>query len=162
MSPDELFLALGNEIPPPVAVPPNLSFTPIRLSHGVAWLAGHGPNRVKQPPEFDYVGKVGAQLTAEEGYAAARLVGLNLLVTLRAALGSLNRVTQILQLSVGVNCVPGFVRQSFVANGCSDLMVQIFAAAGAPARMAFGAAEMPFGMAVEANLVVEYSPPAVK
>lgn len=156
LTPDQIFSALGDGIPPLTEVPAGLSFTQIRLTGTTAWLAGHGPNRIKKPPEFDFVGKVGQELTKEEGYAAARLVGLNLLVTLRHALGTLDRVTQVIQVIGAINCVPGFTGQSFVLNGCSDLLQAIFGENGRPARMAFGAAELPFGMAIEASMVVEF------
>lgn len=103
-------------------------------------LAGHGPNRAKKPPEFDSVGKVGRDMTKEEGQAAARSVGLNRLVSLRNVIGTLDRAKQILQVVGAVNSVPGFTAQSFVLNRCSDLMVAIFGDGGKPVRMAFGAA----------------------
>ncbi|MGJ0508203.1 MAG: RidA family protein [Methylocystis sp.] len=155
MSADIKFLALGKEIPELMPPPPDLSFVSVRLAGNLVWLAGHGPNRMKKPPEFDYVGKVGRDLTKEEGYAAARLVGLNLLVSLRNGIGTLDRVKQILQVVGAVNSAPSFTAQSFVVNGCSDLLVSIFGEEGKPARMAFGASELPFNMAVEASMTVE-------
>lgn len=155
MSADKKFLALGNEIPDLTPPPAELSFVQVRVAGNLAWLAGHGPNRTKKPPEFDYVGKVGRDLTKEEGQAAARLVGLNLLVSLRHVIGTLDRVKQVLQVVGAVNSAPDFTAQSFVLNGCSDLLVSIFGESGKPARMAFGAAELPFNMAVEANMIVE-------
>ena len=88
---------------------------------------------------------------------AARLVGLNLLVTLRQAIGTLDNVRQILQVVGGINSATGFTEQSIVLNGLTDLLVEIFREQARCARMAFGAAEMPFNMAVEANMVVEVS-----
>lgn len=155
MSADERFLALGEEIPELMLPPSDLSFVQVRLMGNLVWLAGHGPNRAKKPPEFDFVGKVGSDLTKEEGQAAARLVGLNLLVSLRNAIGSLDRVKQVLQVVGAINSAPDFTAQSFVLNGCSDLMVAIFADGGKPTRMAFGAFELPFNMAVEASMTVE-------
>jgi enamine deaminase RidA (YjgF/YER057c/UK114 family) len=152
-SPDTRFLALGREIPPPLQLPPNFSFVLVRVYGDCAYLAGHGPSRLKQPPQFDYIGKVGADLNAADGYAAARLVGLNLLVSLRTAVGSLDRVAGTLQLLGAVNSAPGFTEQSMVLNGCSDLLVQVFGDAGKPPRMAIGVSELPFGMAVEASLI---------
>lgn len=157
MTADENFLALGKEIPELMPPPPNFSFVQVRMTRNLVWLAGHGPNRVKKPPEFDYVGKVGTDLTQEEGQAVARLVGLNLLVSLRNAIGSLDRVRQILQVVGAVNTAPGFTAQSYVLNGCSDLLVEVFGEGGKPARMVFGAAELPFNMAVEAGMTVELS-----
>lgn len=135
--------------------PPDLSFAQVRLVGYIAYLAGHGPNRAKKPPEFDFVGKLGRDLSRDEGNAAARLVGLNLLVTLRSTIRSLDRVRQIRQLTGAINSAPGFTTQSYVLNGCSDLFVEIFGDCGKPATMAFGAAELPFNMAVEANMIVE-------
>ena len=72
-TPEERFLALGDEIPPAVIVPSSLSFTTWRQSGNVVLLAGHGPSKRTTPPQFDYVGQVGSDLTAADGYAAARL-----------------------------------------------------------------------------------------
>jgi len=151
---DDRFQALPDEKPPLMQVPAGLSFVNVRRSAGLIWLAGHGPSLTKRPPEFDYIGKVGRDLTKEQGYAAARLVGLNLLVSLRAALGSLDHVETILQAIGAVNSAEDFSQQSFVLNGCTDLLVEVFQDAGRPARMAFGAYMLPFNMAVEASMVV--------
>jgi hypothetical protein len=80
LTPQKRFQAL-QELPPFVPVLPALNFRTWRRSGSLLFLSGHGPNRTKMPPEFDYVGRVGAEVTPEEGYAAARLVGLNLLRT---------------------------------------------------------------------------------
>jgi enamine deaminase RidA (YjgF/YER057c/UK114 family) len=151
---DERFLALPDEKPPVMQVPAGLSFVNLRRSAGLVWLAGHGPNLAKRPPEFDYVGKVGRDLSPIEGKAAARLVGLNLLVSLRAVLGSLDYVDTVLQVVGAINSAEDFDQQSIVLNGCTDLMVQVFQDSGRPARMAFGAYVLPFNMAVEASMVV--------
>jgi enamine deaminase RidA (YjgF/YER057c/UK114 family) len=155
MTPNESFIALGDEVPDLMPTPAGFSFVQARASGNMVWLAGHGPNRVKKPPEFDYVGKIGADLSKEHGYTAARLVGLNLLVSLRRAIETLDRVKQVLQVNGAVNSAPGFTNQSFVLNGCTDLLVAIFGEAGKPARMTFGAYELPFNMAVEASMIVE-------
>ena len=152
--PEARFLALGSEIPPPIQVPGTFSFVLARVESTTGYLAGHGPNRVKQPPQFDYVGKVGRDLTTTDAYEAARLCGLNLLVSLRDAIGTLDRVTQVLHLFGAVNSAPDFIDQSTVLNGCSDLLVQIFGEAGKPTRMSIGVNELPFGMAVEASMIV--------
>jgi len=80
MTADERFVALGEEVPPLVVIPGNLSFAGWRRSGSLIYLSGHGPNRKLMPPQFDYVGRVGSDLTADEGYQAARLCGLSLLV----------------------------------------------------------------------------------
>lgn len=150
---DARFLALADARPPPLVIPPRFSFAVVQRSPGLVWLSGHGPSLKKTPPEFDYVGKVGAELSPEDGYVAARLVGLNLLVSLRTAVDSLDAVSAVTQLIVAVNSAPGFTGQAVVANGCSDLLAEVLGASARPARMAFGAAELPFGMAVEASMV---------
>jgi enamine deaminase RidA (YjgF/YER057c/UK114 family) len=152
---DARFLALPDEKPPLMQVPAGLSFVRARRSNGLIWLAGHAPLLKKRPPEFDFMGKVGsADLPIEEGVRAARLVGLNLLVSLRDALGSLDYVDTVLQVIGAVNSAESFHQQSKVLNGCTNLMVEVFQDAGKPARMAFGAYELPFNMAVEASMVV--------
>jgi enamine deaminase RidA (YjgF/YER057c/UK114 family) len=156
MTPQQRFEALGVELPPLVTIPPTLSFRTWRRTGNLVFLAGHGPNREKMPPEFDFVGKVGAELTRQQGYNAARLVGLSLLRTIEDALQTLNRVTAVLEVQGAVNSAPGFTDQSFVLNGCSELMIEIFGPEiGKPARMAFGVAQLPFNMAVEIKMVIE-------
>jgi enamine deaminase RidA (YjgF/YER057c/UK114 family) len=103
------------------------------------------------------LGKVGGNLTLEQGVEAARIVGLNLLAVLRAELGSLDRVTRVVKLLGMVNCAPGFNQTPAVINGCSDLLVEVFGDAGRHARSAVGMAELPFDIAVEAELVVAVS-----
>lgn len=154
-SPQERFEALGEELPPAVVIPPQFSFRAARQYGNLLFLSGHGPNGKKMPPEFDYQGKVGADLTPQEGYAAARLVGLSLLRSVEREVGSLDHVAAIVEVLGAVNSAPGFIGQSVVLNGCTDLLVQIFGEeAGKPARMAFGAAELPFNMAIEIRMTV--------
>jgi enamine deaminase RidA (YjgF/YER057c/UK114 family) len=152
---DARFLALPYEKPPLMQVPAGLSFVRARRSPGLIWLAGHAPLLKKRPPEFDFMGKVGSpDLPLDEGIKAARLVGLNLLVSLRAELGSLDYVDTVLQVVGAVNSAENFYQQSEVLNGCTHLLVDVFQDAGKPARMAFGAYELPFNMTVEASMVV--------
>jgi enamine deaminase RidA (YjgF/YER057c/UK114 family) len=148
------FQALPDEKPPLMQVPAGLSFVRARRSAGLIWLAGHGPLLKKRPPEFDFVGRIGRDLTKDQGHDAARLVGLNLLVSLRAELGSLDHVESILQVVGAVNSAEDFKWQSEVLNGCTDLMVEVFQDAGRPARMAFGVNMLPYNMAIEASMVV--------
>ena len=98
---------------------------------------------------------MGTDLTVEEAKASARLTGLNLLATTRAALGSLDRVKQIVKVLGMVNSGPGFDRQPEVIDGFSDLMVEVFGDAGRHARSAVGLAELPFGIPVEIEMIVE-------
>ena len=113
------------------------------------FLSGHGP---RSSPR----GKVGKDLTPEQGYQAAREVGLNLLATTRAALGSLDKVKRVVKALGMVNSAPGFTDQPKVINGFSDLMVEVFGEAiGKHARSAVGMAELPFGIPVEIEMVLE-------
>ncbi|PYM56580.1 MAG: hypothetical protein DMD79_21400, partial [Candidatus Rokuibacteriota bacterium] len=115
-------------------------------------LAGHGP---RQDGKHAYVGKVGRELTVEEGARAARLVGLGLLASTREALGSLDRVKRVVKVLGMVNCTEGFGDQPKVVNGFSDLMVEVFGEAGRHARSAVGMSALPAGIAVEIEMIVE-------
>ena len=101
------------------------------------------------------VGKVGEELTVEQGYEAAKLVGLNLLATLKHNLGDLDKVKRVVKLFGLVNCVNGFSQQPAVVNGCSDLMVKVFGENGQHTRSAVGANALPLGVAVEVEAVFE-------
>jgi enamine deaminase RidA (YjgF/YER057c/UK114 family) len=104
------------------------------------------------------VGKVGADLSLEDGREAARLTGLNLLASLREKTGSLDRIGAIVKVLGLVNAAPGFVDLSAVIDGCSELFVDVFGSAGRHARSAVGVAELPFGIAVEIEAVAELAP----
>lgn len=116
------------------------------------FLAGKGP---KQANGENIVGKLGAELTIEEGYAAAREVAINQLSVLKAELGNLNKVKRIVKVHGMVNAIPGFTDHSKVVNGYSDLMVAVFGEAGKHARAAVGMGSLPGNMAVEVEMVVE-------
>ncbi len=106
--------------------------------------------------EVRHVGKLGREFTIEEGATAARLCGLNILAQARAALGGdLDRVVRIAKLTGFVNVAPGFIDVPKVINGASDLMVQVFGDAGRHARSAVGVAELPLGVAVEVEAIIE-------
>jgi enamine deaminase RidA (YjgF/YER057c/UK114 family) len=117
------------------------------------FLSGHGPIRDGAPSAR---GKLGRDLTVEQGYQAAREVGLALLATTRAALGSLDQVRRVVKVLGMVRSAEGFGDQPKVINGFSDLMVQVFGdAAGKHARSAVGMAELPMGIPVEIEMVLE-------
>jgi enamine deaminase RidA (YjgF/YER057c/UK114 family) len=119
------------------------------------FLSGHGPMRSKEGKP-SVTGKVGKDLTLEQGYQAAREVGLNLLATTRNALGSLDKVKRVVKVLGMVNSAPGFGDQPKVMNGFSDLMVEVFGeAVGKHARSAVGMAELPLGIPVEIEMVLE-------
>jgi enamine deaminase RidA (YjgF/YER057c/UK114 family) len=143
--------AMGLQLPAPLQSPGGVRL-PFRFAHVVgdrALIAGHGPlnadGTLAQP-----VGKVGRELTVEQGYAAARLTGLAILGSLKAAIGDLDRIAAWTRVFGMVNSAPGFNRQPAVINGFSDLIVELFGPeVGAHARSAVGMAELPFDIPVE-------------
>ena len=141
----ELGLALPNP-PKPMA-----NYVPSRIGGGLLFLSGVGPRR----EDGSHIGGVlGGGLSVEDGYAAARLCGLNLLANMRSALGSLDRVDTILKVLGMVRAVPDFGEQPEVINGCTDLFVEVFGDSGRPARSAVGMGSLPRGIAVEIEAVV--------
>ena len=117
------------------------------------YLAGHGPSRESQAPKQ---GKVGKDLTVEQGYQAARDVGMALLSTTRAALGSLDKVKRVVKVLGMVNCAEDFRDQPKVMNGFSDLMVEVFGeTVGKHARSAVGMGSLPNQIPVEIEMIVE-------
>jgi enamine deaminase RidA (YjgF/YER057c/UK114 family) len=117
------------------------------------FLSGHGPLRSDGKPSAR--GKLGRELTVEQGYKVAREVGLNLLATARASLGSLDRVKRVVKVLGMVASAEGFGEQPKVINGFSDLMVEVFGDAGKHARSAVGMAELPMGIPVEIEMILE-------
>jgi enamine deaminase RidA (YjgF/YER057c/UK114 family) len=113
----------------------------------LVFVSGHGPYR---DGEFAYVGKLGRDLDVATGQESAQLVMLNLLASLKAEIGELDRVRRVVKLLVLVNSDPEFAEQHLVANGASDLLVEVFGEEiGRHARSAVGMAALPFGISVE-------------
>ena len=133
-------------LPKPVA-----NYLPYRLAGNILYLAGQGPldDSGKQ-----MTGKLGAEISIEEGYRRARRVGLGLLAAMRDALGSLDRVDYIVKLLGMVNAVPTFNDSPKVINGCSDLFVEVFGEAGRHARSAVGHVMLPNQISVEIEGIV--------
>ena len=118
------------------------------------FVSGHGPLRPDGVPSA--TGKVGRDLSVEQGYAVAREVGINLLATTRTVLGSLDKVRRVVKALGMVNSADGFGQQPQVINGFSDLMVEVFGeAVGKHARSAVGMAELPMGIPVEIEMILE-------
>ena len=117
------------------------------------FLSGHGPIRVEGMPAVQ--GKVGRDLSLEDGYKAAREVGINLLGSARTVLGSLDKVKRVVKVLGMVNSAEGFGDQPKVINGFSDLMVEVFGESGRHARSAVGMAELPMGIPVEIEMILE-------
>jgi enamine deaminase RidA (YjgF/YER057c/UK114 family) len=144
---------LGLQLPAPPAAPPGvqLPFDLVRVHGDVAYVSGHGP--------FDgdrqlVTGRVGGELTVEQGYEAARATALSMLASLKQELGELDRVTAWLKLLGFVNCAEGFNATPAAINGFSDLILELWGDAGRHARSAIGSGELPFGMPVEVEAVV--------
>jgi enamine deaminase RidA (YjgF/YER057c/UK114 family) len=116
------------------------------------FLSGHGPRSIDGSR---VTGKLGVNMTVEDGYACARSVGVQLLATIKDELGSLDRVERVVKVLCMVNSAPNFSRHPEVANGCSDLFVEVFGEAGRHARSAVGMADLPNGIAVEIEAVVQ-------
>ncbi len=149
-TPEDRLRELGLELPQLPA--PVANYVRAVRTGDLVFLAGHGPAR----PEGGYVtGKLGADLDVEEGYAAARATGLALLASLKAEIGSLDRVRRIVKVLGMVNSVPEFTDQHKVMNGFSDLMVEVFGERGKHARSAVGMVSLPIGLAVEIEMIVE-------
>ena len=144
---------LGITLPVPPA--PVASYVPYTISGKLVVISGQIPLENGKP---HYIGKLGADISLEDGQAAARLCALNLIAQLKAACGGeLDRVTRCLRLGVFVNATPDFAQQPEVANGASDFIVQVFGDNGRHARAAVGAGSLPRGVAVEVEGLFEIS-----
>jgi enamine deaminase RidA (YjgF/YER057c/UK114 family) len=151
----EKLTARGLEIPPGQVIPAGVRLTYRRLarSGSLVFLAGHGPTNGDQ---WGYLGKIGRELTVEDGVAAARLTALNVLGTIERELGSLDGVTQWLKVTGYVNAVDGFTEQAKVVNGFSDLLVDLYGPDTIAARTSVGVPDLPFGMPVEVDAILEW------
>ena len=137
---------------PPVATPA-AAYVPFVQTGRLVFLSGH----IAKKDGRVWVGQLGRTMNTSEGQAAARAVAVDLLGTLHAAVGDLNRVTRIVKLMSLVNSTGEFTEQHLVTNGASELIGQVFGSKGAHARSAFGVAQIPFGACVEIEMVVELS-----
>ncbi len=139
----------------PAVATPAAAYVPFVRTGNLVFVSGHIARRDGKP----WVGQLGAGLSTAEGQAAARAIGIDLLGSLAAALGGdLQRVRRIVKLMCLVNSTPTFTEQHLVANGCSELMGQVFGPeVAAHARSAFGVAQIPLGACVEIELIAEVS-----
>jgi enamine deaminase RidA (YjgF/YER057c/UK114 family) len=154
---DDRLAELGLELPQPFAAPPGveLKFDLVHVSAGHAYVSGHLP---MDGSEVLMTGRVGGDLTLEQGQEAARLTTLSILASLKAELGDLDRVTQWVKALGLVQCAPGFDKPPAVINGFTDLVLEIWGdPAGRHARSAIGAAQLPFDVPVEIEAIVEVS-----
>jgi enamine deaminase RidA (YjgF/YER057c/UK114 family) len=139
----------------PTLQKPVANYLPYRLAGNLLFLAGQGP---RDENGKALTGKVGAEISVEEGYRRARFVGLGLLAAMRDALGSLDRVDFIVKLLGMVNAVPDFNDSPKVINGCSDLFVEVLGEAGRHARSAVGNVMLPNQISVEIEGIVAVKP----
>ena len=130
---------------------PGAVYVPFVRTGNLVYVSGHIARKEGKP----WVGQLGAGLTTDEGKAAARAIAVELMGTLHAAVGDLDRIARIVKLMVLVNSAPTFTEQHLVANGASELLVQVFGDRGPHARSAFGVAQIPLGACVEIELVAE-------
>ena len=150
MTPYDRLMGLGLELPTPAV--PVANYVPFVLANGFLYLSGQGPRRADGGM---FTGKVGAEVSVEEGYAHARLVGLNLLAVAHMALGDLARVRRVVKVLGMVNGIPTFGDHPKVINGCSDLFVAVFGDAGKHARSAVGMGSLPGNISVEIEVILQ-------
>jgi enamine deaminase RidA (YjgF/YER057c/UK114 family) len=136
----------------PQASKPIANYVKSVRAGNLVFLSGHGPTR---PDGNDVKGKLGADLTIEQGYEAARLTAIGLLATLKAEIADLAKVKRIVKVNGMVNCSPEFVDHPKVMNGCSDLLVAVFGEKGKHARTSVGMVALPMNIAVEIEMIVE-------
>jgi len=146
---DDRLRELGISLPPPRA--PLANYVPARRVGNLVYTAG----QISGTAELEFKGKLGAELSVDEGRAAARMCALNCLAALMTVVDSLDSVKQLVRVGAFVNSATGFNQQPAVANGASDLFVEIFGDSGRHARTAVGVNELPAGFSVEVELIAE-------
>lgn len=148
---EEKIKAMGLQLPP--ATKPIANYVKFVRTGNLIFLSGHGPTKADGT---NMMGKVGTDLTEEQGYEAAKITALSLIATLRDALGgSLLKVKRIVKVNGYVNCGPEFKNHPKIINGCSDLLVGVFGENGKHARAAMGMNSLPNNIAVEIEMIVE-------
>jgi enamine deaminase RidA (YjgF/YER057c/UK114 family) len=153
MTPEEKLASLGLVLP---TVPkPVANYLPYRWAGNLLYLSGQGPRRADGSTAL---GKLGRDVTVEEGYQHARLTGLGLLAAAKLAIGELSRIEAVIKLLGMVNAEPDFGDQPKVINGCSDLLVEVLGEAGRHARSAVGMGSLPGGMSVEIEAILLIKP----
>lgn len=149
-TPEQRLSQMGIELP--VVPNPAANYVNAVRTGNLLFLAGKGPTT----PDGDYItGKLGADLTIQQGYEAAKAVAINQMAVLKHELGDLSKVKRIVKVLGMINSVPDFADHSKVMNGYSDMMVAVFGEAGKHARSSVGMCSLPFGIAVEVEMIVE-------
>jgi len=150
MKPGEKMAELGIELPP---VPrPVAAYAPGVLADGLVYVSGQLPF---EEGKLRYAGKVGGELTTEEGYEAARICAVNCLAVAAELAGGIDRIERVVKVTGYVNSAPGFTGQPAVINGASELLKEIFGSRGVHARAAVGAGELPLNAAVEVEMIIK-------
>jgi enamine deaminase RidA (YjgF/YER057c/UK114 family) len=154
---DEKLKALGIELPAPAV--PAAAYVPFVQTGNLVFLSGHLAKKEGKV----WVGQLGKDIDTATGKLAARAVAIDLMGTLKAAVGDLSRVKRIVKVMSLVNSTPDFTEQHLVTNGCSELLGEVFGpSVGAHARSAFGVAQIPLGACVEIELIAEVDGPAAQ
>jgi enamine deaminase RidA (YjgF/YER057c/UK114 family) len=150
--PEARLKELGLTLPPPPK--PMAKYKPAVLAGGLLYVSGHGPAKVSDTTPMG--GRVGAELSTQQGKECARAVGLNILSTVRNTLGSLDKVKRLVKTLGMVNCTPDYKDQPQVINGFSELMAEVFGEeAGIGARSAVGMGSLPANIPVEIECIFE-------
>jgi enamine deaminase RidA (YjgF/YER057c/UK114 family) len=150
VTPEEKLTKLGLTLP--AASTPVANYIPYRWAGNLLYVSGQGPKR----PDGTYrIGRLGKNASVEDGYAEARLTGLQLLAVARSAIGELSRIESVVKLLGMVNAEPEFTDHPKVINGCSDLLVEVLGEAGRHARSAVGMGSLPNGMMVEIEAILQ-------
>jgi len=140
---------LDISLPPPN--PPAGAYVPFVRTGNLVYLSGHIARREGKP----WVGQLGRDMTTGTGKKAARAVGIDLIATLHAALGDLDKIERIVRVTSLVNSTADFTEHHLVTNGCSELLAEVFGEKGPHARSAYGVAQLPLGACVEIELIVQ-------
>ncbi len=146
-TPEQRLEELGIELPEPSS--PVANYVKYVQSGNLLFLSGHGPC------DREFLGKVGSDLSVDQGYASARNTGICLLATLKMAVGDLSRVKRVIRVFGMVNAADDFTEHSQVINGCSDLLTEVFGENGKHVRAAVGMASLPGNIPVEIEMIVE-------
>lgn len=150
MTAEEKLNRMGMELP--LAAKPVGAYVPYLRTGNLIFTSGQLPLK---EGKLIYEGKVGADLTLEQGYEAARVTALNALAQIKAAVGDLEKIAQIVRLEGFVNSAPGFTGQPKVLNGASEFFIEVFGERGRHTRYAVGTSELPLNAPVELALIVE-------
>lgn len=150
MTPEEKIEALGLKLP--AALPPRANYVSYRRVGDILFLAGHGP---RLPDNTYRLGKITSEEDIPRAYADAQLTGLNMLATLKDAVGELSRIEAVVRIIGMVNAEPTFTQHPKIIDGCSNLLVDVLGDAGRHARAAVGMSSLPNGMTVEIEAIVQ-------